>query len=105
MAFHRDLVDINLHAVGVISDTDPGAIGAGKMWIDSSAGPGNWVFLVRNQANDAWETTVLAIGPHTHTYDDYQIDVVANGDPVNPEVVFAGGEVVTIDIVTKRTTD
>lgn len=107
MALHRDLVDENLHAVGVISPSDPGAIGAGKMWIDSSGGTGSWVFRIRNETNDGWEVAIVAggVGPHTHDYDDYQIDVVSNGDTVNPEVVFAGGEVVSIDILTQRTTE
>lgn len=107
MALHRDLVDDNLHAVGVITASDPGAIGAGKMWIDSSGGSGSWVIRIRNEANDGWEEAVVAAGvsPHDHDYTDYQIDVVSNGDTVNPEVVFAGGDVVSIDIPTVRTTE
>ena len=107
MALHKDLVDENLHAVGTISDTDPGAIGAGKVWLDSSGGPGAWVIKIRNEANDDWEVTVAAAAapPHTHLYDDYQIDVVTNGDTVDPQVVFVNGDVVSIDILTQRTTE
>jgi hypothetical protein len=107
MALHRDLVDENLHAAGILSDSDPGAIGAGKVWFDTSGGAGSWVVKIRNSTNDAWEVAVVAAGvtPHVHDYTDYQIDVVSNGSTTTPEVVFAGGDVVSIDIPTVRTTE
>ena len=47
----------------------------------------------------------LAPANHTHPYDDYVSEVVSNGDPVTPEVLFdLDGDVVTIDIVTQRVT-
>jgi hypothetical protein len=47
----------------------------------------------------------LAPAAHTHPYNDYVSEVVSNGDPVTPEVLFdLDGDVVTIDIVTQRVT-
>src|SRR5689334_11112102 len=42
----------NLHRIGVIAASDPGAIGAGKAWIDSSTTP-NTLYL-RDDADAAW---------------------------------------------------
>lgn len=36
--------------------SDPGAVGAGATWTDTSGGTGNWVTKKRNAANDGWET-------------------------------------------------
>lgn len=44
-------------------------------------------------------------GAHTHPYNDYVSEVVSNGDPITPEVLFdLDGDVVTIDVVTARVT-
>jgi len=53
---HSDLETGNLHKPAYIQDTDPGAIGAGKSWVDTSDGSGNWIFKVRNADNTDWET-------------------------------------------------
>ena len=53
--FHKDLVTADLHVPGYLQDTDPGAVGAGKYWIDSSAGVGLWILKVRNTTNTSWE--------------------------------------------------
>ena len=44
------------HPPGYVQATDPGAVGAYKVWIDTSGGAGTWVYKVRNAANDDWET-------------------------------------------------
>jgi len=52
---HNSLDSTNLHVPGYTQASDPGAIGAGKLWIDTSGGTGNWVTKVRNAANTDWE--------------------------------------------------
>jgi len=55
MAIHPEIVDENLHAPGYVSASDPGAVGAGFMWIDTSGGADLWIANVRNAADDGWE--------------------------------------------------
>jgi len=52
---HSNFTGANLHVPGYAQDTDPGAVGTGKYWIDTSGGSGNWVLKVRNVTNDGWE--------------------------------------------------
>lgn len=66
---HKDVVDENLHAAGTISSSDPGDIGAGKIWYDSSLGTGNWHVKIRNAANTGWEE----VDSKTHTHTESQI--------------------------------
>jgi len=53
--FHSELTGANLHVPGYMQDIDPGAIGAGKYWIDTSQGSGKWILKVRNADNTDWE--------------------------------------------------
>lgn len=55
MADHRDLAAASIHTIGYVQNADPGAIGAGKIWVDTSKGTMNWRLKVRNSANDDWE--------------------------------------------------
>lgn len=55
MAKHQDLGAEKAHVPGFFQETDPGAVGAGKLWIDTSGGTGNWVIKLRNEADDDWE--------------------------------------------------
>lgn len=52
---HRNLTGANLHVPGYVTDTDPGAVGAGMLWIDTSGGTGNWAVKIRNPEDDNWE--------------------------------------------------
>lgn len=56
MADHVDLVAASIHVIGFVQAGDPGAVGAGKVWIDTSGGAGNWLNKVRDLANAAWES-------------------------------------------------
>lgn len=56
MSTHREQTGINLHKPGYIQSSDPGAIGAGKVWIDTTGGTGAWLYKVRNAADTGWET-------------------------------------------------
>lgn len=55
MARHQDLTAEYLHIPGFFQATDPGAIGAGKLWIDTSGGTGLWEMKLRNATDDGWE--------------------------------------------------
>lgn len=55
---------IPLHAMPAVQDpgmgiyvqsADPGAVGAKRLWIDTSGGDGNWIIKIRNLANTDWE--------------------------------------------------
>ena len=52
---HKTLAAANLHAPGYVQGTDPGAVGTGILWIDTSGGTGLWVVRVRNATNTGWE--------------------------------------------------
>lgn len=53
--FHKDLTSEELHVPGYLQATDPGSIGAGKYWIDTSLGSGKWSIKARNSSNTGWE--------------------------------------------------
>jgi len=57
MARHPDLVDADLHVPGYIQSSDPGAVGAGIQWIDTSGGAGAWKIKIRNTGDTDWELT------------------------------------------------
>lgn len=53
--FHQDITHDRIHPMGYVQSGNPGAIGAGRVWVDTSAGTGLWVVKIRNAANDGWE--------------------------------------------------
>lgn len=55
MPDHKDLTAASGHVIGYVQTTDPGAIGAGKAWIDTSSG--SYVLKIRNATNAGWETS------------------------------------------------
>ena len=67
MTLHKEYTGAELHIPGPTAASDPGALGAGKMWIDSTDGTGLWLMKIRNVADDGWEevgrTAIPAI-PH-----------------------------------------
>ena len=82
MSAHADLVAANSHVIGYVDTGDPGAIGAGKTWVDTNGGTGNWVVKIRNAANDGWETAGSGGGSNLRTFviaidkDDVTADVL-----------------------------
>ena len=48
----RDAGDADLPRPAINQDTDPGAIGAGRAWIDTTTGE----LRIRNDADDGWIT-------------------------------------------------
>jgi hypothetical protein len=59
---------VNLHRIGVVANSDPGAIGAWKVWIEVDLSD-NWVATHERDADDGdWHTLASAAGvaPATH---------------------------------------
>lgn len=54
------LNDVSKWSFNYAGIVDPGAVGAGRTWLDKSASP--WLLKVRNDANDAWLTVGAASG-------------------------------------------
>ena len=52
---HETLITANVHVPGYVQGSDPGGVGAGKLWTDTSGGTGFWVTKMRNIANTDWE--------------------------------------------------
>ena len=52
---HKTLVTTELHVPGYLQSGDPGAVGAGKYWLDTTLGTGLWVLKVRNAGDTGWE--------------------------------------------------
>ena len=52
---HSALYDANSHKPGYIQSGDPGAVGAGIIWVDTSGGTGLWVIKVRDATDTGWE--------------------------------------------------
>lgn len=92
---HSSLSGVNLHVPGYRQDADPGAVGAGKYWIDSSAGTGSWTLKVRNAADTGWESIVSSGVPdHNHTTgagDGGDLDAARVGDYLELTEVAAPG--------------
>src|SRR5687768_7935789 len=66
MAKHADLTSIHLFAY--IQDADPGAVGAGKAWVDTTGATN--VLKIRNAADTGWEAIDLTtVADHNHDAD------------------------------------
>lgn len=51
---HSTLAGAELHVPGYAQNSDPGAVGAGKYWINTTT-TGEWALKVRNTTNTGWE--------------------------------------------------
>ena len=60
--YHKDLVTGDLHIPGYLDSSDPGAVGAGVLWVDTTGGVGAWVMKYRNSADDGWEEPLIDHG-------------------------------------------
>ncbi len=82
---HMSLPAEEAHVPGYCQSSDPGAIGAQKLWIDTALGVGKWVVKLRNDANDGWDTV---FNPSAITAYGTLVVIGANGgsDIANIEV-------------------
>jgi len=60
MSVHSAFSGDELHIPGYVQSDDPGAVGAGKLWVDTTGGTGAWVVKVRNAGDTAWEAITVA---------------------------------------------
>jgi hypothetical protein len=63
--YHYQLSGDDLHSPGYVQSTDPGAVGAGILWVDTSEGTGKWVVKIRNDEDDGWESTDITLSQIT----------------------------------------
>ena len=69
MSLHKDVTGTDLHEPFIRSESDPGAVGAGKVWLKESTGERK----TRNAADDAW--VAEPINPATQTALDGKADL------------------------------
>lgn len=81
------------HPPGYVQAGDPGAVGANKVWIDTSGGTGNWLTKIRNAANGAWETLGSAVG----ALDDLS-DVDTTGQTAGDVLAYDGADWIPTDL-------
>jgi hypothetical protein len=109
---HVDLTAPEVHVPGYVQASDPGAVGAGKLWIDTSNGTGKWGLKIRNLADDGWElvdfelpsgTTVVNVNYYEVVDDDLYILVIVADDAeiVLPDAAANDGRAIHI----KRTSE
>lgn len=85
MALHADSTDV--HIAAYFGNTNPGAVGAGKFWVDTTTGP-PYVLKIRNTGNTAWEVATAGMSDVMTTAGDM---LYRNGS--NATARLAAGEV------------
>lgn len=76
---HIDLTGIELHIPGYHQPGNPGAVGAGKMWTDTTGGTGNWVIKIRNATDTGWENTSQTSANQSLTIASGVVTITTNG--------------------------
>jgi hypothetical protein len=93
MALHATLDTTDHHKVGYVQSSDPGGIGTGRVWVDTTGGIGGWIINVRNAANDGWEALGGAGGDSTAIHDDVSAEISA----IDEKTVLVGDDLVLIE--------
>lgn len=93
MALHATLDTTDHHKVGYVQSSDPGGIGTGRVWVDTTGGIGGWIIKVRNAANDGWETLGGAGGDSTAIHDDVSAEISA----VTEKTTLVGDDLILIE--------
>lgn len=58
---HKDIIGADaVHPAAYIQTADPGAVGPGKAWLDTTGGAGAYVLKIRNTGDTAWDIAGLA---------------------------------------------
>ena len=52
---HSALTGAELHVPGYVQPGDPGAVGAGRLWVDTALGSGQWAIKLRRADDNGWE--------------------------------------------------
>ncbi len=52
---HSALTGAELHVPGYVQTSDPGAVGAGRLWVDTTLGAGQWAIKLRKADDSGWE--------------------------------------------------
>lgn len=103
---HKNITgDDAVHPSAYVASSDPGAVGAGKHWIDTTGGTGAWVHKVRDAANTGWETISGGGGggsglPELLGYAFSNSSSVVNPDPTSDTTI--PGMSVTFTIASSR---
>lgn len=81
------------HPPGYVQAGDPGAVGAFKVWIDTTLGTGLWVKKIRNAANSGWE----AVGAGASALNDLS-DVDTSGQTAGDVLAYDGADWIPTDL-------
>lgn len=58
---HKNIIGADaVHPAAYIQTADPGAVGAGKAWLDTTGGAGAYVLNIRNTGDTAWDVAGIA---------------------------------------------
>lgn len=79
MALHNSLSDGLYHGVGYVQSGDPGAVGAGRYWVDTTTGP-PYALKVRNSGDSGWDGVGSSFDPTDTTVSWFREDFVKDGD-------------------------
>ena len=113
---HVDLTAPEVHVPGYVQASDPGAVGAGKLWIDTSEGTGKWGLKIRNLTDDGWElvdfelpsgTVVVSVNYYEVQDDDLYllVTVADNAEVVLPNATTYDGREVHIKRISENLYD
>ena len=86
MVKHADVTSIHLGSY--VSASDPGAVGANKLWVDTSSGP-PYQLKRRNAADDGWENVGAAATGMTNPMDG-QGEMIYGGSAGSATALTAG---------------
>ena len=96
---------VDIHSPGYVQSGDPGAVGANILWVDNSAGAGEWVGKIRKAANDGWETLISGDVYVRTAGGQIDGDLIIDNTSVTAFVVRkdgAGGDVFKVDTTNAR---
>jgi hypothetical protein len=104
---HSALTGAELHVPGYVQSGDPGSVGAGRLWVDTSLGSGKWAIKLRKADNSGWEyaaylgadVRISTASRPTLTLDD------TGGSSLLGRVVFASGGTAKLSLTYDLSTD
>lgn len=85
---HKQLTAPEVHVPGWVQSGDPGEVGAGMYWVDTSGGIGAWVLKVRNSSDSGWESVSGTGGGATGNFIPLLMAEPADVDVANEKAAF-----------------